>query len=180
MMEVVGGKTDRFGILYERYKAPIYGYFFKLTSGDSQTSEDLSHNVFYKALKYKYSFKGTGTFAKWLFSIAHNLAIDHLKKKSRSVQRELSQKDLVEESNEQHVIQKNEELSILREALKMLDFESRELIVLSKIKCLKYIEIADMLNCTEGAIKARVFRALKKLREVYVTLEMTYYERAGF
>ncbi|MDT8401400.1 MAG: hypothetical protein RQ743_06875 [Bacteroidales bacterium] len=48
MMEVVDGNIDRFGILYERYKTPVYGYFYKLTSGDSQASEDLPHNVFLK------------------------------------------------------------------------------------------------------------------------------------
>ena len=131
-----------------------------------------------KALKYKHSFKGTGTFAKWLFSIAHNLAIDHLRKKNRTLQRELSQKDLSVDSYELNGIHKSEELKILREALKRLDFETRELLILSKIKCLKYNEIADLLNSTEGAVKARVFRALKKLREVYVKLELSDYERA--
>jgi RNA polymerase sigma factor (sigma-70 family) len=54
----------------------------------------------------------------------------------------------------------------------------RELLVLSKIDCLKYKEIADILNITESNVKIRIFRALKRLKDFYEKLEKTRYEKA--
>jgi DNA-directed RNA polymerase specialized sigma24 family protein len=51
------------------------------------------------------------------------------------------------------------------------------LLVLSKIDCLKYKEIAEILNITESNVKIRIFRALKKLKDIYEKLENTIYEK---
>jgi RNA polymerase sigma factor (sigma-70 family) len=56
--------------------------------------------------------------------------------------------------------------------------DERELLVLSKIDCLKYKEIADILNITESNVKTRIFRALKKLKIIYSKLDNTIYEKA--
>jgi RNA polymerase sigma factor (sigma-70 family) len=80
MAQVIAGEIEKMGILYERYKKPLYAYFFKLTSGDSQASEDLVHTVFYRVIRYRTSFTGVGTFSKWLFRIAHNAGLDHNRK----------------------------------------------------------------------------------------------------
>ncbi len=177
MRDVVGGNIDRFGILYERYKAPVYGYFYKITSGDSQTSEDLSHSVFLKALKYKHSFKGTGTFAKWLFSIAHNLAIDYLRKHARNRPGELNHDLKDENPYGPDQLEKKESAAILNYALEKLKSQDREILLMAKIRELKYSEIALINNCSESAVKTRICRALKRLRDIYLEFEKTPYEK---
>ncbi len=67
--------------------------------------------------------------------------------------------------------EEKEEILKLRTALKNLDEEKREIIVMSKLEGLNYKEIGNVLNCSEGAVKVRVFRALKGLREQYFQLE---------
>ena len=62
---------------------------------------------------------------------------------------------------------KQEELNQLRTALQKLDPEKREVLILSKLQGLKYKEIANLLGCTEGAVKVKVFRALKELKKVF-------------
>jgi DNA-directed RNA polymerase specialized sigma24 family protein len=52
------------------------------------------------------------------------------------------------------------------------------LLVLGKIDCLKYKEIAEILNTTESNVKIRMFRALKKLKDIYMKLENPKYEKA--
>lgn len=173
MMEVVDGNIDRFGILYERYKSPVYGYFYKLTSGDSQTSEDLSHNVFLKALKYKHSFKGTGTFARWLFGIAHNLGIDHLRKLARNNPGEFNKDPENEEPSGSEQLEKRESMAILDYALNKLNIRDREILLMAKIRELKYSEIAEINNCSESAVKTRICRAIKRLRNIYMEFERT-------
>lgn len=178
MMAVVGGDTGKFGILYERYKKPMYGYFFRLTSGDMHISEDLSHQVFVKALKYKHSFKGTGTFAKWLFSIAHNLGIDYLRKSNRYRSEEYNAETSIEDAYEMDDIERQENLSLLNSALNSLSDDDREILLLAKIKELKYSEIAELTGYSETAIKTRVFRALQRLTKIFKEIQISDYERS--
>jgi RNA polymerase sigma-70 factor (ECF subfamily) len=58
-----------------------------------------------------------------------------------------------------------------------LEHEDREIIFLGKIEHLKYREIADILGTTEGNIRIRIFRALKKLKEIFLKIEDRRYEK---
>jgi len=177
MGHVIAGEIGKMGILYERYKRPLYAYFFKLTSGDNQASEDLVHTVFYRAIRYKTSFTCRGSFKNWLFRIAHNAGIDHNRKIKhlRNYKTEVhTTQSVVYENND---LEKNEMRTILEQAMSKLKADERELLILGKIECLKYKEIADILNTTESNIKIRTFRALKKLRDIYKKLEKTRYEK---
>jgi RNA polymerase sigma factor (sigma-70 family) len=178
MALVNAGEIDKVGLLYERYKRPLYAYFFKLTCGDNQTSEDLVHTVFYRVIRYRTSFTGEGNFAKWLFRIAHNTGIDHTRKINRvnSYQTEVyATQPAMYENND---MEKNERIAILQQAMCRLKPDEREVLVLSKIDCLKYKEIAEILHITESNVKTRIFRALKKLKDIYAKLENTIYEKA--
>jgi RNA polymerase sigma factor (sigma-70 family) len=177
MASVNAGEIDKVGVLYEKYKRPLYGYFFKLTCGDNQASEDLVHTVFYRVIRYRTGFTGEGNFAKWLFTIAHNTGIDHNRriKRVNTFKTEIyAVQPAMYENND---LEKNEQLIILRKAMYRLKPDERELLVLSKIDCLKYKEIAEILNITESNVKIRIFRALKKLKDIYEKLENTIYEK---
>ena len=179
MAQVIAGDIGKAGLLYEKYKKPLYAYFFKLTCGDSQASEDLVHTVFYRVIRYRTSFTGEGNFAKWLFRIAHNAGIDHARKSrnAHNYDQELSAtRTAVYENSE---MEKNEQLVILHQAMFRLKPDERELLVLGKIDCLKYREIAEILNLSESNVKIRIFRALKKLKDIYSKLEYTLYEKSG-
>ena len=62
-------------------------------------------------------------------------------------------------------------------ALGKLDHNEREIIVLGKLKCLKYSEIANILGTTEGSVKIRIFRAMRKLKDILVKIENKRYEK---
>jgi RNA polymerase sigma-70 factor (ECF subfamily) len=68
-------------------------------------------------------------------------------------------------------IQKDEELHLLSMAMERLPEEKRELILMSKYQERKYKEIGEIIGCTEGAVKVKVFRALQDLKAVYKQLE---------
>jgi RNA polymerase sigma factor (sigma-70 family) len=178
MALVIAGDIEKVGRLYEKYKGHLYAYFFKLTCGDNQASEDLVHTVFYRVIRYRSAFKGKGSFVKWLFRIAHNTGIDHnrkIKHRSNYDTEVYAANDSMVEHND---LEKNEELAILQQAMNRLKPDDRELLVLGKIKCLKYKEIADIMNISESNVKIRIFRALKKLKDIYKKLENTRYEKA--
>ena len=178
MGHVIGGEIDKMGILYERYKLPLYAYFFKLTRGDNQASEDLVHTVFYRAIRYKTSFTGQGSFKNWLFRIAHNVGIDHHRiiRNQNGYNAEIkATQTLLYEHND---LEKNEQRATLEKAMNKLKPCERELFILGKIECLKYKEISDILGTTESNVKIRIFRALKKLKNIYTKLENTRYEKS--
>ena len=68
-------------------------------------------------------------------------------------------------------MEKRESRELLHLAIQNMETDKREVLILSKIKELKYKEIGEIIGCTEGAVKVKVFRALKALRSSYLALQ---------
>jgi len=171
MLQVKSGEIDKLGLLFERYKKPLFGYFYRIIH-DKQTSEDLVQNVFFRIIKYRSKFAGTGKFSSWLYRIAHNVSIDHFRKNKRSQNsEEITDSDLKYLKTEGDKIAENDESQQLTQALQLLNGEEREILVLSKYQGLKYKEIGEIMDCTEGAVKAKVFRAIMALKHIYLKLD---------
>jgi RNA polymerase sigma factor (sigma-70 family) len=180
MSLVAAGEISAMGLLYEKYKRPLYAYFFKVTGGNSHISEDMVHTVFYRAIRYKATFTGQGSFAKWLFSIAHNASIDQSRKNRNIIEYKadiLQGIPLYDDQDEKD--EKAERIALLEKALGELADEERELVVLCKIECLRYGDVAAILGISEGNVKIRMFRAIKKLKEIVLKLEKRNYEKSG-
>lgn len=168
MQLIKSGDIDKLAILYERYKKPLFSYFFRL-SGNRERSEDMVQTVFYRILKSYKQFKAKSKFTTWMFSIAHNVLVDSFKKRENKnllsdmtdfENREVAG-DVVDE------IEKKEQVKLLKMAMKRLSLEKREPLILSRYEGLKYKEIAKIMNISESAVKVRVFRAIEELRQIY-------------
>lgn len=169
MLKVKENDLDKLSLLYERYKGQLFGFFFNMNR-DRDVSEDLVQNVFMRVIKYKHSFRADGEFRTWLFHVARNVNYDHHKKVKKMNAESIDpwEEQLAEDENTSQ--DKEYELQLLEEAMDMLDYEKKELLVLSKLKGVKYKEVGDILGCSEGAVKTKVFRALKDLRKEYELL----------
>ena len=140
-------------------------------------SEDLVQNVFFRIMKYKHAFKGDGEFKTWMFHIARNVNTDHYRKSKK-----LGNREDIEQWNErltdqpqiEQQEQKEEDLGVLKLAMSKLSDEKREILNLSKLKGIKYKEIGEMLNCSEGAVKVKVFRALNDLKKKYTETNLQH------
>lgn len=172
MIRVKDGDVDKLGLLFERYKKPLFGFFYGLNK-DVELSEDLVQNVFVRILKYRYLFRGDGEFKTWMFHIARNVKNDHFRKMKWKGKESLDHWEdrLSNHENRQTEYQQDEEMQLLSMALQRLPEEKREVILLSKFHEKKYREIGEILGCSEGAVKVKVFRALQELKEVYQKLE---------
>lgn len=183
MIKVRDGGLDRLGLLFERYKRPLYGFFYGMNR-DQELSDDLVQNTFYRVMKYRHLFRarlpedgsdgqGDGEFKTWLFHIARNVRYDQYRKDK------IKGKDPVENwehklghsENKAEEMQHDEEHMMLNLAMDRLSPEKREVLLLSKYQEKKYKEIGEILGCTEGAVKVKVFRALQELKGVYEKLE---------
>lgn len=171
MLKVKSGELDTLGLLYERYKRRLFGFFYNLHR-DATLSEDLVQNVFVRVLKYKHTFTGEGSFAAWIFCMARNINSDYWKRQKK-VTYELSAMEFKLQGPtdlEADMVLKDGVMQ-LHQALGQLPPDKREILVLSKLKEMKFSEIAQIMGCSESAAKVKAHRALKELRKVYMDIE---------
>ena len=162
MQKVAEGNLDLLKILFERHHQHVYNFLYKMC-GDQMLSEDLTQDVFYKLIKYRGAYKN-GSFLSWLFTIARNNLKTHF------IRNHKNHEDIgVLEFNEvEPELEIQEELSHLQIALNRLNAADRELVILNRFKEIRYEELAEMVGSTPGAVKTRVCRILKKLKDIYL------------
>ena len=168
MRQVRVGRTAALATLFERHHARLYRYCQRMT-GNRAAAEDLVQDVFMKMLKYKATFKDDSEFVPWMFGIARNACLGHLRRSANDgipVHSALADAVAVEsiaDDGPDHV-----QCELVRRALLELPAERREVLVLSRYEFKTYDEIALALDCSVGAVKVRVHRAIKQLREIYL------------
>lgn len=173
MLKVKTGDVEKLGLLYHRYSRRLFGFFFRLT-GEAATSEDLVQNVFMRMLKYKHSYSESGNFEAWAFHMARNVHKDHLRKTKRYHWQENMadwESHLKETHTRETAFEHSDELNALEKAMKALSPEKRELLELTRFQKLKYQQVAELLGVSESAVKVRIHRTLKELRELYLRLD---------
>lgn len=84
MAEVKNGRVERLAVLFERHHIMLFNFFLRLT-GNRSTSEDLVQEVFIRILKYRATYRGEDKFLGWMYRIAHNAHIDHLRRHKETV-----------------------------------------------------------------------------------------------
>lgn len=171
MLKVKNGDLDKLGLLFERYHRALFGFLFHMT-GQRELSEDLMQNVFYRMLKYRHTYRGDGEFRSWMYHLARNVVNDNGRALKRTVKHQ--EVDMAGEIcggfAADDPIHKKQELALLRNAMENLSAEHREILILSKFQELKYHEIAQILDITEGAVKVRVHRAISQLKNAYLQI----------
>ncbi|MEM7655849.1 MAG: RNA polymerase sigma factor [Bacteroidota bacterium] len=171
MQQVKAGEVDQLGLLYERYHRVLFGFFYNQT-GNREQSEDLVQGVFMRVLKYRERFREEGEFKHWMFAIARNLKYDQYKQQQKFVSEPIEphQDRITGSLAPQQAMEQQEELNLLRRALQGIEASKREILVMSKLEGMAYKDIAEVLGCSEGTVKVRVFRALKSLKQAYSVL----------
>lgn len=172
MTKVKNGDLDKLGLLFERYKKPLFGFFYGMNK-DTAVSEDLVQNVFFRILKYRNLFREEGEFRTWMFHIARNVSHDHFRKIKWKGKEDIDHwKDqLASNENRQEEYRHDDEIQLLSRAMDKLPEDKREILLLSKYQEKRYREIGEILGCTESAVKVKVFRALQELKEIYRQME---------
>ncbi|WP_327606106.1 RNA polymerase sigma factor [Virgibacillus tibetensis] len=150
---------------YHLYSDSIFKYILMMIN-DYQQAEDLTHDTFIKAYKKHHSFQKRAKPKTWLFSIAHNITVDYIRKqKPIKIFQEIFQtiKDpapLPEDS-----VEIRESSIELYKALSRLKPSYREVIVLRKIKEFSTRETSEILNWSEGKVKTTLYRATPALEK---------------
>jgi RNA polymerase sigma-70 factor (ECF subfamily) len=169
MQLIQAGDSAQLAHLFERHHLALFRYLVQLTRNRA-LSEDLTQEVFLRALKYSSTYNPAFGFRAWLYGMARNACYDARHK----VRGEVAGAELGEfQSSElmpEEQIARQQHVTLLQKALSSLAPEKREVLELSRFQELRYEEIAAIMRCEVGTVKVRVFRALKELREKFIEL----------
>lgn len=152
--------------IYEQYFETVYKYLFCLTR-NSDISEELTQETFYRAVKKIHTFKGECKISVWLCQIAKNLWYDECRKYRKTIK--VSEENFLEiqvpnDVTEEKVVQ-NEEKMALYKKLQTLDEKTREVIYLRITGELSFKEIGTILNQTENWARVTFYRGKQKIKE---------------
>ena len=172
--EALGGSQAAFRELVRRYERPVFNLVVRMVR-DRETAEDLSQDSFVKAFSRLATYRAEqGKFSNWLFKIAHNTALDHLRR-GTLVTVSLEPHDPSEGGGLQAVVSDPDDPSPLDAAvagslsealeagLERLRPEYREVLVLRAQEGLAYEEIAQVMGLPLGTVKTYIHRARKEL-----------------
>jgi len=166
------GSEDAFAELVRRYQRRLTAFLAQLV-GDADLARELAQEAFIRAWSALSRFDPAYRFSTWLFRIAHNLGIDHLRRRrlqTVSLYRQDADGEEVElalpddaKDPLEHVENRALEEG-LREAIESLRPEYRELVLLRHFGGLAYQEIAELKGMPLGTVKNKLFRAHSVLR----------------
>jgi RNA polymerase sigma-70 factor (ECF subfamily) len=165
--QAAAGDAAAFGVLYQRFLDPIYRYFYYRT-GDQAEAEDLTEQVFLKAWQTVAKFRWQGRpFLAWLYRVAHNLHVDHVRGRRIAVPLDTVQaaRALADERAATQLV-RTIDADLLVQCMRQLTPDQRQVILLRFAEGLDTSEIARMLDKHQGAVRALQMRALQRLRQV--------------
>jgi RNA polymerase sigma-70 factor, ECF subfamily len=174
------GIEGSFEELVRRYQRPISAYVYRMV-GDYEAALDLTQEIFIKVYGSLARYRSEFKFSTWIYKIAHNSAVDHLRRnagrdRSLSSGTEGDQYDLpIESSNlspEQESEQRERRLEI-EAVVRSLPSAYRELILLRHSQDLTYEEIVEVTGLPLGTVKNRLFRAREMMRQQFVDRGIT-------
>jgi RNA polymerase sigma factor (sigma-70 family) len=170
MLAVRDGDLAKLGALFERYHGALFD-FLSRTTGSSEVARDLVQDVFVRILKYRHTYRDDGCFETWLFRIARNARADHFKRQPTLQRADEVLPDVAAPGpGPAQQLERVRETKRLRRALQLLRDADRELLVLARYHQMKYERIGELLGIEVSAVKVRVHRAMKELREIFLRL----------
>jgi len=158
-------EPEAFAQIYEAYFDKIYRYIV-LRVGNEMEAEDLTQQVFLNALRSISSFNWRGIpFSAWLYRIAHNQAVDYLRKRKKHVTESLDSVVAIGNSNPELEVELKLDIERVLLATKRLTEAQQEVISLRFTSELSSAEIARIMGKSEGAVKALQHSAIVSLRK---------------
>jgi RNA polymerase sigma-70 factor (ECF subfamily) len=151
--------------IYTRHAQQVYSYIY-FRVGDQHTAEDLSADVFVKAIAgiKGYTYRGTPLLA-WLYRIAHNVTADYRKSVARRMQHQAT--DAPEDVEEREdALGMLDDRSDMLAAIRALTEEQQQVIILRFYQGLSNADVARVMGKPEGAVKALQSRGLRSLRRI--------------
>jgi RNA polymerase sigma-70 factor, ECF subfamily len=177
MLQVRDDVQGAFETLVERYQHRLLGVMIHLV-GRVEEAEDLTQEVFLRIYRARKGYRPRAKFSTWLFTIANNLALNHLRGKGRNPTVPMAVEDtgsiptgptqdraVGREGTPSTQLRKVELSQVVRDALDLLGEDQKMAVLLNKFEDMSYSEIAEVMGRSEAAVKSLLARARNHLRE---------------
>jgi RNA polymerase sigma-70 factor, ECF subfamily len=179
MLRVKHGDREAFSLLVQRHRKPLINFIYRFTV-DPGESEDLAHEVFIKVFRSASRYEPRAAFSTWLYRIATNLALNYLRDHRPQLATSLDWGSEEEDRSRTELRDKmtlvedqllaQERVEQIRQALAALPENQRLAVVLTKYQELSLKEAAEVMKCSEAAVKSLIFRAYTTLRQKLITV----------
>jgi len=176
----VVGVEGSFEELVRRYQRPISAYVYRMV-GNYESALDLTQEIFIKVYNSLRRYRSEFKFSTWIYKIAHNSAVDHLRRSATREQSLISgsesdQFELPIESGRltpEQESERKERRSEIESVVRTLPSNYRELVILRHSQDLTYEEIVEVTGLPLGTVKNRLFRAREMMRQQFVEKGIT-------
>lgn len=164
---VKGGDDHAFEVLVKRYSSALYKFIFSYTR-DHDTTDDILQNAFIKAYEKIDQFRGDASFKTWLYQIALNTYRNYFRGQER--QRIDRSVDVYEQERNYESLEEGrlhqESLQILKSSIMALPLKQRNTLQLHVFSSRSFKEIANIMDCSLGTVKANNHLGIKALRKM--------------
>ncbi|MCR4771424.1 MAG: sigma-70 family RNA polymerase sigma factor [Oscillospiraceae bacterium] len=172
---VLSGDKDAYEKLVLEYHKSVYNIALRMT-GSPEDACDITQDVFFKAYRSLKHFRGSASFGSWIYRVASNMSIDHLRRRKRQHTAETVYLDdsregerpaeIPDVSGEPYgELERKEMRRAVCEGLDMLPEEQKLILVLREVNGLSYTEIAETLKIELSTVKSRLYRARARLAD---------------
>tara|TARA_Y100001956_G_C4102352_1_gene178272 strand:+ start:293 stop:895 length:603 start_codon:yes stop_codon:yes gene_type:complete len=184
------GDNTAFNKLVKLWYTRIYNYSFKFL-GEHDTAMEVTQKTFISLHQHLEKLKEARFFKAWVYQIATNYCKEEVRKQKRKwvlpfvsfkkqVDDEIFTDVKTSEKGPEHLIEEAEINKLIIKALKKLPEEQRTVVIMKEYECLKFKEIAEILQLSENTVKSRMYYGLKHLKEIFdkwnIKKENFYYE----
>jgi RNA polymerase sigma-70 factor (ECF subfamily) len=166
--QVKTGDTEAFSLLVERYQKPVFNLMYRMSYSQNDAAE-LTQDIFCRCFEKLADFQNTRNFFPWLYTLAMNHGKDWLRKQERS----RNGLFLYENESGYHSpptipesLEKKQEVDNMQRALSTLSMEKRELLILRYNNDLTIVELGEIFNLSDSAVKMRIHRSLATLHKI--------------
>jgi RNA polymerase sigma-70 factor (ECF subfamily) len=172
ILEAKAGSHRAFQSLVERHMRKTYNLAFSFV-GDHDSAEDIAQEVFVKVYSALSSFRGEAELGTWIYRIATNLSLNHVKQHKRRAERTVDVMDTAATSLASHDnhAEESDRRAHIERALHELPTLQRAVVILRHLDGLSTRQVSHILKCSEGTVKTHLFRGLKKMRNKLLFLQ---------
>jgi len=171
LVEAAKKDPEKFAALYDKYFDQIYRYVSRRVN-DRDTAHDLVSQSFYDALAHIRSFEWRGfSFSAWLYKIAHNNVLKWYREQGKAVMVDLDEGRNAPDNSVDYVndLRRQEARDEVQAVMGKLDAEEREILRLKFFEEVSNVEIAEIMGLSANHIGVKVFRVLKKVKQLLTT-----------
>lgn len=175
MLRLKAGDDEALSVLVAEYRDPVVRFLSRMVHQQA-LAEELAQEVFLRVYRSRKSYQPRARFSTWLYRIATNVGLNALRDGRMRRLRETSMEDMPSDAarravladpaaNAEQAMLEAERRQEIRRAIEALPEKQRLAVLMHKYQEMDYAEIAEVLGCSESALKSLLFRAYETLRE---------------